>query len=156
MVLAITPTSATAPSSELPEGLALLSHWRSVVEEVGACALPGVSVKYDTFIPCMWKAVARGFVPHEDAVGDGLRNGVTAGVDVTRLTGHRWFTNYKSALEGRDAVTRAIMKRADGVPRVHQFGLLNSGLLRLAAGSMFANAERDIPTDGLNRGHSAR
>ena len=88
MVLAITPTSATAPSSELPEGLALLSHWRSVVEEVGACALPGVSVKYDTFIPCMWKAVARGFVPHEDAVfvGDGLRNGFTAGVDVTQLT----------------------------------------------------------------------
>ena len=115
MVLAITPTSATAPSSELPEGLALLSHWRSVVEEVGACALPGVSVKYDTFIPCMWKAVARGFVPHEDAVfvGDGLRNGFTAGVDVTQLTGHRWFTNYKSALEGRDAVTRAIMKRVE-------------------------------------------
>ena len=113
MVLATTPTSATAPSSELPEGLALLSHWRSVVEEVGACALPGVSVKYDTFIPCMWKAVARGFVPHEDAVfvGDGLRNGFTAGVDVTQLTGHRWFTNYKSALEGRDAVMRAIMKR---------------------------------------------
>ena len=113
--LAITPTSATAPSSELPEGLALLSHWRSVVEEVGACALPGVSVKYDTFIPCMWKAVARGFVPHEDAVfvGDGLRNGFTAGVDVTQLTGHRWFTNYKSALEGRDAVMRAIMKRVE-------------------------------------------
>ena len=107
MVLATTPTSATAPCSELP------AHWRSVVEEVGACALPGVSVKYDTFIPCMWKAVARGFVPHEDAVfvGDGLRNGFTAGVDVTQLTGHRWFTNYKSALEGRDAVMRAIMKR---------------------------------------------
>ena len=64
----ITPTSAAPPSSEAAEGVALLSHWRSVVEEVGACALPGVSVKYDTFIPCMWKAVARGFVPHEDAV----------------------------------------------------------------------------------------
>ena len=32
-------------------------------------------------------------------------------MDVARLAGHRWFKNYKSALEGRGAVTRAVMKR---------------------------------------------
>ena len=61
----------------------------------------------------MWKAVARGFVRHEDAVfvNNGLRDGFTAGVDVNQLGGHRWFKNYQSALEGREPVTRAIMKR---------------------------------------------
>jgi hypothetical protein len=113
-MLAITPTSATLPSSERPaEGIALVSRLRSVVEEAGACALPGVSVKYESFMPCMWRAVATGWVKHEDAVfvADGLRNGFTAGIDVSRLAGHRWFSNYQSAVEGREPVTRAIMKR---------------------------------------------
>ena len=72
----------TPRSSEL-EGLALVAHYRSVVEEVGACALPGVGVKYETFMPCMWRAVATGHVKHEDAVfvANGLRYGFTAGVD---------------------------------------------------------------------------
>ena len=111
-MLVTTPTRA-APSSELPEGLALVSTLRMQVEEIGACALPGVALKYDTFMPCMWRAVATGFVKHADAVfvADGLRYGFKAGIDVLRLAGHRWFTNYKSALEGRDAVTRATMKR---------------------------------------------
>ena len=61
----------------------------------------------------MWRAVATGHVRHADAVRvhAGLRHGFTAGVDVARLAGHRWFKNYKSALEGRGAVTRAVMKR---------------------------------------------
>ena len=60
-------------------GLGVVARLRSVVEESTACALPGVSIKYDSFIPCMWQAVARGFVRHEDAVfvGDGLRHGFT-------------------------------------------------------------------------------
>ena len=84
-----------------------------LVEEKGACALPGVGIKYDTFIPVMWRAVAMGFVEHKHAVfvGEGLRYGFKAGIDVTKLVGHQWFNNYKSALEGRDAVTRATMKR---------------------------------------------
>ena len=100
-------------SSELPEGLALVEHYRQVVRDQGACALPGVSVKYDTFIPAMWRAVATGHVKHENAcfLADGLRYGFTAGVDESQMTGHRWFSNYKSALERRDDVTRAIMKR---------------------------------------------
>ena len=44
-------------------GLGVVARLRSVVEESTACALPGVSIKYDSFIPCMWQAVARGFVP---------------------------------------------------------------------------------------------
>ena len=101
-------------SSELG-GLGVVARLRSVVEESTACALPGVSIKYDSFIPCMWQAVARGFVRHEDAVfvGNGLRHGFTAGVDVARMRGHRWFNNYQSAIDGRDAVTKAIMKRVE-------------------------------------------
>ena len=89
-MLATTRTAGAAPSSELPEGLALASHYKTVVEEVGACALPGVSVKYDTFMPCMWRAVATGFVRHEHAVfvAEGLRYGFKAGIDVAQLTGH--------------------------------------------------------------------
>ena len=114
VLLATTPTAATKSSSE-PEGLAAVARLQSIVEEATACSLPGVGVKYDTFIPCMWQAVSRGFVKHAHAVfvGDGLRDGFTAGIDVTRLRGHRWFSNYKSAVEGRDAVTRATMKRVD-------------------------------------------
>ena len=101
-ISAITLTSAAPRSapSELPAGLAYVSHLRSVVEEAGACFLPGVSIKYDTFVPCLWRAVATGHVKHHDAVfiNDGLRHGFTAGIDVTRLKGHRWFRNYKSAV----------------------------------------------------------
>ena len=50
---------------------------------------------------------------HEHGVflQQGLRHGFKAGIDVTRMVGHKWYKNYKSALEGRDAVTRATMKR---------------------------------------------
>ena len=102
-------------SREESSGLALVSSLAKTVAEVGACALPGVAIKYDSFIPCMWNAVAKGFVQHQDAVfvQSGLRHGFTAGIDVSQLHGHRWFSNYQSALEGRDAVTRATMKRVE-------------------------------------------
>jgi hypothetical protein len=81
----------------------------------GACTLPGVSIKYDTFVPAMWSAVDRGFVAREHAefVGNGLRYGFMAGVEVSKLFGHRWFKNYPTALSptGMDAVSRATMKR---------------------------------------------
>ena len=89
----------------------------STVESEGACALPGVSVKYDSFVPIMWRAVARGYVDHDKAcfVGDGLRWGFKAGIDVARLAsgGNRWFSNYQSSIDARDAVTRATMKRVE-------------------------------------------
>ena len=102
-------------SSELPEGLARVSELRSVVQEVGACALPGVTVRYDNFMHTLWHCVAKGHVKHDAAVfvADGLRWGFKAGIDVSRLHGHRWFTNYKSALDNREAVKRATMKRVE-------------------------------------------
>ncbi len=90
---------------------------RARVEETNACALPGCAIKYDTFIPAMWRAVARGFVSRDAAcfVGDGLRHGFTAGVDVPALArmGNRWFANYNTAVGARVAVRQAIMKRVD-------------------------------------------
>ena len=58
-----TPTSATSPSREvaggpgglarevLGEGFSYLSELRARVQEHNACELPGISVKYDSFIP---------------------------------------------------------------------------------------------------------
>ena len=79
----------------------------------GACALPGCTVRYDTFLPVMWRAVARGFVTHADAcfVNEGLRHGFKAGVVVERMSGHRWFRNYPTALDNRGAVVDATVKR---------------------------------------------
>ena len=119
--------STACGSPQLHQGLAAVAHLRSVVEESTACALPGVSVKYDSFIPCMWQAVGRGFVTHELAVlvGDGLRHGFRAGIEVTRMHGHRWFQNYKSAVDGREAVTRATMKRVE-MGKTVQIGVWNN------------------------------
>jgi hypothetical protein len=96
----------------------LLEPYRAalnIVQHEGACALPGVSIKYESFIPVMWQAVSRGFVSWEHAtfVEEGLRYGFRAGVVVSKLYGHRWFKNYPTALTatGRDAVSRATMKR---------------------------------------------
>ena len=108
-------------SSELPEGLARVSELQSVVQEVGACALPGVTVRYDNFMHTLWHCVAKGHVKHDAAVfvADGLRWGFKAGIDVSRLHGHRWFTNYKSALDNREAVkyTRYEASRGGGDPQ---------------------------------------
>ena len=84
----------------------------------------------------MWQAVARGFVRHEDAVfaQQGLRYGFKAGIDVTRMLGHTWYKNYKSALEGREAVTRATMKRVQAgktIPLGTWTNTLASGLKSL-------------------------
>ena len=75
--------------------------------------MPGCAIKYGTFMHSMWKAVARGEVPHDKAVfvQSGLRHGFRAGIDTTKMVGQRIFKNYKSALDGREAVTRATMKR---------------------------------------------
>ena len=126
--LAITPTGATRPSSEatgaavsgvVPSGsvsaLAPYFTARSIVEGSNACALPGVSIKYDTFMPAMWHAVSTGHVTleHAEFVADGLTNGFYAGFNPSCMSGHRWFKNYPSALTefGIDAVSRATMKR---------------------------------------------
>ena len=70
-----------------------VAELRARVESDGACALPGVSVKYDSFMPVMWQAVARGFVDHDKAVFVGDGRGVALGVqggDRRVAAGDRW------------------------------------------------------------------
>ena len=111
----LSATTLTSATNQFSEGLGQLAGLRHLVESEGACALPGCSVRYETFAPVMWRAVARGFIKHVDAsfVDDGLQHGFTAGVQVERMSGHRWFRNYPSALENRDAVVSAVLKRVD-------------------------------------------
>jgi len=89
----------------------------------------------------MWKAVAKGFVRHEDAcfVADGLRYGFTAGVDITKMPGHRWFKNYESSLSAREPVTRAIMKRVQA-QKTLDLGVWSSRLGDLVRASFAATA----------------
>ena len=91
--------------------MALLGSLRRLVENDNACALPGVSIRYDTFLPVMWAAVETGWVDRDKAefVASGLRYGFDLGVDTSLLLGHRWFRNYPPAEEARSAVTKATM-----------------------------------------------
>ena len=87
------------------------------MEETNACNLPGSTIKYDSFMPVMWRAVARGYVEHDHAVfvANGLRYGFEAGVQREVLKGQqRAFKNYKSAVVAMDRVARATQKRIDG------------------------------------------
>lgn len=107
---------ATTSSTQQVGGLSSLVDARRVVEEKGACALPGVSIKYDTFMPEMWRAVQRGFVSHDHAafVAEGLRYGFRCGVDVSKMVGHRWFQNYPTTfphaahVQGYTAISKRV------------------------------------------------
>jgi hypothetical protein len=80
----------------------------------------------------MWRAVERGFVDRDKAsfVAEGLKSGFMAGVDVSKLRGHRWFRNYPPALEARRAVTKANNKR------VGSFKTLALGVWSASLGSL--------------------
>ena len=89
-----------------------------LVAREGACALPGVHIRYDNFMNTMWRAVARGFVEtkYAEFVAHGLRWGFEAGLDRSLLQGigHRLFHNYPPAeTEFKDAVVRATRKRVE-------------------------------------------
>ena len=77
-------------------GLEVLSELEQIVHEKNACALPGSTLKIDSFLPVLRRAVLRGFVRPEHAqfVEDGLLHGFDNGVDDSRLTGRRIFENY--------------------------------------------------------------
>ena len=92
-----------------------MARLRSLVETEGACALPGCTIKYESFTQVMWRAVQRGFVRHNDAIflADGLRYGFKLGVDTTKMHGHRQFNNYKSAVEAAESVSKAVQERVD-------------------------------------------
>jgi hypothetical protein len=103
--------------------------------------MPGVNLRYETFLPCMWQAVERGFVRHEHAafVADGLRWGFRAGIDTLKLKGHRWFRNYPTSVSGRKAVTRATMKRVEK-GKTLDLGTWSNGLAHLIRTTFSASA----------------
>ena len=100
-----------------PEGRFLrpMFDLANTIYSSNACSLPGCLIKYDSFIPAMWDAVANGFVSFENAqyVAEGLRWGFNPGVRLgeIRSRGHRWFSNYPTAIAHQDAVTSAIQSR---------------------------------------------
>ena len=80
-----------------------------------ACALPGCSLKYESFMDVLQRAMSRGYV--RDHVGryvmDGLRNGFSIGLDRGSVVGRRIFKNFKSAYENRESVSDAIESRLE-------------------------------------------
>lgn len=142
MGIVITPTSASPASTKLTQaptrlsagdlgsdGFALLSELRHLVMNENACALPGVTLRYDTFLPVMRGAVEAGWVAPwaADFVAEGLRYGFKLGVDVAKLQGHRWFKNYGTAVQARAAVTKATMARVD-LGKTLKLGCWSSGM----------------------------
>ena len=124
MVVSTTPTSNAllqSPRERRPLRLrgsgALDELWalETLVQEKNACALPGCTIKYDTFMPCLRRAVSRGYVKdvHAAFVEDGLRYGFSIGIERGALKGKRVFKNYPSALAASDSVSSAISARMD-------------------------------------------
>ena len=69
---------------------------RELVETQNACVLPGCTIKYDSFMTILRRAVSRGYVRdhHAAFVEDGLTNGFTLGV-----SRFRWYRSEKSIRE---------------------------------------------------------
>ena len=89
LVMLATTRAAASPSWSEHPGLAEMARLRAVVESENACALPGCSIKYNSFMSTMWRAVQRGFVLHDDAVyiAEGLQNGFSLGVGILKMRG---------------------------------------------------------------------
>jgi hypothetical protein len=109
--------------------------WARVVYREGACALPGVNIKYSTFIPAMWKAVRLGFVQaqHAEFVHLGLRWGFEVGLHPDRLPGHRFFKNYESSTSeaARARVTEATEARVAVGKTLHLGAVVSDTLTTL-------------------------
>ena len=104
-------------SSDVLGKFAEMFKWARVVCEGTACDLPGVSIKYDSFVSNMWRAVHLGFVTakHAEFVQHGLRWGFEVGLHPDRLHGFRFFKNYESATGAfRSRVTEATEARVIG------------------------------------------
>ena len=63
----------------------------ALVDVPHACAPPGLTIKRDTFLPVLWKAVAKGCVTHERTVFGalGVRYGLDSGIQRDQLHGQR-------------------------------------------------------------------
>ena len=79
------------------------------------CRVPGVTVKYDSFVPYLWHCVDMGYVDVNDAMfcATGLRWGfnLEAGLYRSLRVCKRIFNNYPPARKARNSVTEAMMKR---------------------------------------------
>ena len=109
-------------SSDVSGKFAEMFKWARVVCESNACALPGVTIKYDAFVSNMWKAVRLGFVAakHAEFVHHGLRWGFEVGLHPDRLQGYRFFKNYESATGAfRSRVTEATESRVGAGRTLH-------------------------------------
>lgn len=97
------------------EARAFLDTITEQVKRHGCCSLPGVSIDYWKLRPLIERAVSRGFVSQEHGAFalNGLWYGFDMGVDVAKVKGRRWFSNYTSALEAKDKITSAIRKRVE-------------------------------------------
>ena len=108
----------SSPGSSEGAGLAAVAELRARVFSTNACdAIPGCPIKIETFLPRMWSAVAKGFIPQAEGeqLQEGLLRGFKLGVDPNLMAGHRWFQNYPSATTtGRTGVAAAIAKRVNG------------------------------------------
>ena len=90
----------SSPGSSEGAGLAAVAEMRARVFSTNACdAIPGCPIKIDKFLPRMWSAVAKGFIPQAEGeqLQEGLLRGFKLGVDPNLMAGHRWFQNYPSA-----------------------------------------------------------
>ena len=112
VLTATTQTKATLSSSEAGP-LQPLHDMRRLVEQEGACAMPGVNIKYSNFLRVMWKSVASGHVRFEHAsyVMQGLRDGFRVGFQPERMRGHREFRNYPTSLDHPVPTVGAIQER---------------------------------------------
>jgi hypothetical protein len=99
------------PPTDHP-GLRKLCELRAIVESSNACALP---VKYDSFVPILQRAMSRGYV----YVLNGLRYGFDVGFQLGKLKGVIAFKNYRSSLDHRDTVSKAVYARVDATSRQH-------------------------------------
>jgi len=110
-------------SSDAVGAFADMYKWARVVYTENACALPGVNIKFDTFIPYMWKAVRLGYVQaqHAEFVQLGLRWGFEVGLHPDRVHGHRFFKNYESSTSpaARARVTDATEARVSAGKTLH-------------------------------------
>jgi hypothetical protein len=84
-----------------------------LVYDVNACALPGSTIKYDSFVTILLRAMSRGYVRdhYGKFVLDGLRYGFEIGAVRSKLVGRRVFRNYKSAYEDIPSLTESIASR---------------------------------------------
>ena len=86
-----------------------------LVATEGACALPGCTIKYDSFVRILRRAMSRGYV--RDHFGNYIAHGLWHGFDLGfvqgSLPGIRAFRNYKSSLEHREETSAMIYGRVE-------------------------------------------